>query len=79
MHQQSPTKVVFMTQDAINSALDEMEKDLGLDTKSRPSKGVLIATDLPSFRATHLLYLKEHPKVNPAHYLSNLKAMIKIR
>ena len=79
MHQQSPTKTIFMTNEAISIALDEMEKDAGLDTKSRPAKGVLLASDLPSFRETHLLYIKEHPKVNPEHYLSNLRAMIKIR
>jgi hypothetical protein len=79
MHQQSPTKTVFMTQEAILEAIDSMENNHGLDTKSRPAKGVLLSSDLPSFRETHLLYLKEHPKVNPAHYLSNLKAMIKIR
>lgn len=79
MHQQGPTKTVFITDEAIRQALDEMEQDPGLDTKSRPAKGVSLASDLPSFRETHLLYLKEHPKVNPEHYLSNLKAMIKIR
>ena len=79
MHQPNATKVVFMDSDAIHDAIDSMEQDASLDTKSRPAKGVLISTDLPSFRDTHLLYLKEHPKVNPEHYLSNLKAMIKIR
>lgn len=79
MHQPNATKVVFMDSDAIHDILDSMESDSSLDTKSRPSKGVISSADLLSFRELHLLYLKEHPKVNPEHYLSNLKAMIKIR
>jgi len=79
MHQQGAVKLVFMDSRAIDEALDSMEQDVSLDTKSRPAKGVSLPASLPSFRETHLLYLREHPKVNPEHYLSNLKAMIKIR
>lgn len=79
MHQPNATKVVFMDSKSIDEILDSMEQDESLDTKSRPTKSIVTAEDTLSFRETHLLYLKEHPKVNPQFYLSNLKAMIKIR
>lgn len=31
------------------------------------------------FIEEHTRYLKKHPQVNPAHYLSNLRLMLKIR
>jgi hypothetical protein len=31
------------------------------------------------FVEEHLSYLKRHPQVNPAHYLANLRIMLKIR
>lgn len=79
MHQPNATKVVFMDFDTIHEILDSMEQDASLDTKARPIKGLVTTADSLTFREIHLLYLKEHPKVNPQHYLSNLKAMIKIR
>ena len=79
MHQPNATKVVFMDFDSVDEILDGMEKDESLDTKARPIKGMATTVDSLSFHEIHALYLKEHPKVNPQHYLSNLKAMIKIR
>ena len=65
--------------DSVHEILDSMEQDDSLDTKARPIKGMAITADSLTFHEIHTLYLKEHPKVNPQHYLSNLKAMIKIR
>lgn len=31
------------------------------------------------FIEEHLAYLRKHPKLDPAHYLSNLRLMLKIR
>lgn len=31
------------------------------------------------FTENHMNYLKRHPQVNPSHYLSNLRLMLKIR
>lgn len=79
MHQPNATKVVFMDFDSVHEILNSMEQDASLNTKARPIKGLVTTADSLTFREIHLLYLKEHPKVNPEHYLSNLKAMIKIR
>ena len=79
MHQPNATKVVFMDFESVHEILDGMENDTSLDTKPRPIKGLVADPDSLTFREIHLLYLQTHPKVNPQHYLSNLKAMIKIR
>lgn len=68
-----------MDSETIHEILDSMEQDPSLDTKARPIKGLTTTADSLTFREIHLLYLQTHPKVNPQHYLSNLKAMIKIR
>lgn len=42
------------------------------DTDTYPDNAV-------PFVQGHLNYLKRHPQVDPAHYLSNLRLMLKVR
>lgn len=74
-----PYKHVFMNDDEIAEALENMEKNELLNTAPSYVKDGPSAIKLVSFREKHLTHLKEHPKTNPQHYLSNLRAMIKIR
>ena len=78
-HMHKPTKQVHMEEAAIQAALLEMISDSGLKTDldgfANPSR----ASAETSFYEKHMSYLKSHPKVNPAHYLANLRTMIKIR
>ena len=63
---QRPQKLEFMDDVEIRKTLSDMEKDIGLKTTTE-------------FRKKHITYLREHPKVNPQHYLANVRTMIKIR
>jgi hypothetical protein len=65
-HLQGPYKHVFLNEAEIEAALKQIEKDELFKTK-------------PKFYKIHLNYLKEHPKVNPEHYLSNLRTVLRIR
>lgn len=70
----------FIDQQEVEKILTDMEKDSTYatnrgyvrDTPQSEKRSV-------SFREFHLDYLKKHPKVNPEHYLSNLRTMLKIR
>lgn len=76
---QKPAKVIYMDQAEIDEALDEMEQDALLRTEPGHMITSLHADEIVSFHEKHAGYLRTHPKVNPAHYLSNLRTMIKIR
>ena len=76
---QGPSKKVFMTEDEVMGALEEMVKNIGLDTQPSYIKDSQEASHLISFIERHTAYLKGHPKVNPEHYLANLRTMIKDR
>ncbi len=72
-------KPVFMEEAEIKQMLARMEDDDSYNTtpvliKERPGS-------LPEaeFKSRHLEYLKTHPKVNPAHYLSNLRTVLRVR
>lgn len=43
-----------------------------IDTETYPDSSV-------PFIESHLRYLHKHPQVDPKHYLSNLKLMLKVR
>jgi|GEM_PF-1135075 len=75
-HLQGPYKQVFMNEGEISEVLNLMEQNASLKTSL---KGTAHAIHHMSFHEIHMTYLKEHPKVNPEHYLSNLRTMIKIR
>jgi hypothetical protein len=47
-------------------------KGYSIDTESYPDH------DVP-FIEHHMNYLRKHPQVDPEHYLSNLRLMLKVR
>lgn len=61
---------------AAKAELTVMEKDPRYNTLG--SYSAKLAHDMP-FVKRHMKYLSEHPKLNPDHYLSNLKLMTKIK
>lgn len=70
----------FMTLDEAREELRSMEADTSMKTISRYNP---VTTEWPDhmvpFREVHMAYLRKNKAVNPAHYISNLKLMIKIR
>jgi len=70
----------FMTLDEAKEKLLALEADPTMNTAGRYSP---LATAQPGgtmpFSEIHLTYLMKNKSVNPAHYLSNLELMIKIR
>ncbi len=67
-----------MEETDITTALQAMETDKSLVTKSAyRANGEQWPGNRISFVQSHLVYLKSHPAVNPQHYLSNLKLMLR--
>lgn len=62
----------------ILTALQAMETDTNLVTNSayRANSDQWPGNRI-SFVDSHLAYLKSHPSLNPSHYLSNLKLMLR--
>lgn len=64
----------------LRQALSNMEKDAAYNTTSSYiSNGVKYPGNNISFVDKHMLYLVEHPKMDPRQYLSNLKLMTRIK
>jgi hypothetical protein len=74
-----PFKPGDVSEDEVKAELVLMENNPELDTPASLAKGDDLPDYLISFQEKHIKYLREHPKVNPAPYLANLKTMIKIR
>ena len=69
-----------MEETDILTALQAMETDKSLVTKSAyRANSDLWPGNRISFVDSHLAYLKSHPAVNPAHYLSNLRLMLRLK
>lgn len=69
-----------MTQDEIITELHAMQNDPGMITKSAYTPNTELWPDnVMPFADIHLTYLKSHKQVDPRHYLSNLRLMIKVR
>lgn len=67
-----------MEETDITVALKAMQTDRSLVTKSAyRANAELWPGNRISFVDSHLVYLKSHPAVNPSHYLSNLKLMLR--
>ena len=70
----------FMTLDEAKAKLQSLEADPNMNTAGRYSPS---ATEWPDnvmpFSEIHLTYLAKNKLVNPAHYITNLELMIKIR
>lgn len=83
-HVQKELKVyhmlTFITRDEIVTKLKEFQSDPSMNTVGGYSP---TAVDWPDnhvpFVEHHLAYLSSHKLVNPEHYLSNLRLMLKIR
>lgn len=69
-----------MTLEEARTQLQSFEDDPTMNTVGRysPTAHAWPGSILP-FSEIHLAYLKKNKAVNPAHYLSNLALMIKIR
>lgn len=78
-HFQGPYKHVFMDEAEIQAELTLMEQNTSLNTKPSYGRYALPSMRLETFRKRHMTYLKDHPKINPEHYLSNLRAVLRIR
>lgn len=79
-HLQGHQKPVFINDDEIQDALTEMEQNPKFDTKPTFSVGSEASPPrLVSFMEKHKTYLRDHPKINPEHYLSNLRTVLRIR
>jgi hypothetical protein len=64
----------------ITDELKKIEADVTFHTNSSYSANTGSYPDnLIPFVQKHMLYLTEHPFVNPDQYLSNLRLMIKVR
>ena len=61
---------------AIRKALQGMAADPAFNTAATYT---VSQAHLQSFVDKHMKYLTEHPKVNPRHYLSNLKLMTRVK
>ena len=69
-----------MEPDEIITALQAMETNPDLITNTAyRANAELWPTNRISFVDSHLAYLKAHPTVNPQHYLSNLRLMLRRR
>ena len=70
----------YIPDSEIIQSLEEMLQDntfntlpgYSIDTEAYPDNKI-------PFIENHMDYLRKHPNVNPEHYLSNLKIMLKIR
>lgn len=70
----------FMEESQVREALFMMLSDNSLKTEAGyTADEEMYPNHQAPFVEKHMSYLKNHPKVNPKDYLSNLKIMIKIR
>jgi hypothetical protein len=70
-----PYKPGDVTEQEIRDELDNPS----LDTRLKLSKEEEFSLKALTFQEKHVVYLKQHPKINPNSYLANLKTMLKIR
>jgi len=79
MHQEKPSKPVFVADDTIDEMLQEMVANTELNTEPILVKDSDSVGKMMSFKERHMTYLRNHPKIDREGYLANLKTMIKIR
>jgi len=64
----------------LQAALQRMEADATMSTPSSYTPdGTLYPDHVLTFTDKHLLYLKQHSKINAEQYLANLRLKIRIR
>ena len=78
-HLQGPYKHVFMDEAEIQAQLTLMERSVSLNTKPGYNRYTSSSIRRETFRNRHTTYLKAHPKINPEHYLSNLRTVLRVR
>ena len=68
----------YIQEDEIVAALKAMVSDPEMITRpSFKANSMLWPDNKMPFVDAHLMYLKNHPALNPEHYLSNLRLMIR--
>lgn len=74
------TALKNMEEAGFHDALRVMEKDRTLKTEPGYSGNVAMYPDhkIP-FIEKHVAYMLAHPKVDPKHYLSNLRLMLRVK
>jgi hypothetical protein len=66
--------------DKVRQKLESLQSDPGYITEESYTADVeRYPGGVMPFVERHLLYLHQHPAVDPAHYLSNLRLKLKIR
>ncbi|MEO6761755.1 MAG: hypothetical protein ABI220_05310 [Candidatus Saccharimonadales bacterium] len=73
--------IMFNLEDAgVLDKLQAMEVDDSLNTESTYcANSELYPDNQMPFADRHIAYLKAHPKLDPQHYLANLRLMIRVR
>jgi hypothetical protein len=60
--------------------LEAMDADNNFSTgTSYSANTTLYSQNLIPFVDKHMIYLRDHPNVNPQHYIANLRLMTKVR
>ncbi len=71
---------IKMTEDEISTVLKKLEDDPAFVTNPAYRANTSLFPDNSiSFVDAHLTYLKLHPKLDPNHYLANLRLMTRKR
>ena len=69
-----------MTETEIVEVLTALAEDDSFHTKPGYSIDITAYPDsIVPFIESHVGYLQKHPQVDPKHYLSNLRLMLKVR
>ncbi len=64
----------------LQAALQQMEADTTMSTPPcYTPNGTLYPDHILPFTDKHMLYLKQHPKINAEQYLANLRMKVRIR
>ena len=82
MHSRATREVILqrLQEGDVRDKLKQMEQDPLCNTNSSYSANALLYPDHSiSFTEKHIAYLLNHPQVDHAQYLSNLRLMIKVR
>jgi hypothetical protein len=76
----SQSTTEFMSDAEVRQALSLMDGDSSYKTDpGYSSSDTLYPAHQVPFIERHVQYLQNHPKVNPEHYLANLRIMTRIR
>ena len=65
-------EIIKELQSMVENGSYHIEPGHSIDTETYPDSSI-------PFIESHVLYLSKHPQVDPKHYLSNLRLMLKMR